>query len=79
MARSNALHNRMRRILRALAAAYPEAHCALHYTDPLQLLIAAILSAQCTDKRVNLVTPALFRHIRMRGPLPRPTRANWRR
>jgi len=60
MARSSTLQQRMRRIVRALAEAYPEAHCALHYTDPLQLLIAAILSAQCTDKRVNLVTPALF-------------------
>jgi endonuclease-3 len=40
---------------------YPDAHCALHYQTPLQLLIATILSAQCTDKRVNLVTPSLFR------------------
>jgi endonuclease-3 len=41
-------------------AAYPGANCALHYTDPYQLLVATILSAQCTDVRVNLVTPALF-------------------
>jgi endonuclease III len=43
-----------------LAAAYPDAHCALDFTTPFQLLVATILSAQCTDKRVNLVTPALF-------------------
>ena len=40
---------------------YPEAHCELDFKTPLQLLIATILSAQCTDKRVNLVTPALFK------------------
>ena len=44
-----------------LAAAYPDAHCALDFTTPFQLLIATILSAQCTDKRVNMVTPALFK------------------
>jgi endonuclease-3 len=43
-----------------LAALYPDAHCELDYTTPLQLLVATILSAQCTDKRVNMVTPALF-------------------
>ncbi len=47
-------------IVRALARAYPDARCALDYQTPLQLLIATILSAQCTDVRVNLVTPALF-------------------
>jgi endonuclease-3 len=47
-------------ILRRLKTAYPDAHCELHYANPLQLLVATILSAQCTDKRVNLVTPALF-------------------
>jgi endonuclease-3 len=39
---------------------YPDAHCALDFTNPFQLLCATILSAQCTDKRVNMVTPALF-------------------
>jgi endonuclease-3 len=43
-----------------LAKLYPDAHCALDFESPLQLLIATILSAQCTDVRVNLVTPALF-------------------
>src|SRR4051794_38209309 len=47
-------------IVRRLRGLYPDAHCALHYQNPLQLLIATILSAQCTDVRVNLVTPALF-------------------
>ena len=48
-------------ILAGLKKAYPGAECALRHATPLQLLIATILSAQCTDKRVNLVTPELFR------------------
>lgn len=48
-------------ILTRLKAEYPDAHCELDYETPLQLLIATILSAQCTDKRVNMVTPDLFR------------------
>ncbi len=51
---------RVRRILQVLAKLYPDAHCALDFENPLQLLVATILSAQCTDVRVNLVTPALF-------------------
>ncbi len=51
---------RARRIHRLLAERYPDAHCELDFTTPLQLLVATILSAQCTDKRVNQVTPALF-------------------
>ncbi len=51
---------RARHLVRILAQAYPDAHCALNYQTPLQLLVATILSAQCTDVRVNLVTPALF-------------------
>ena len=51
---------RAQRINRGLAKLYPHAHCVLHYDNPLQLLIATILSAQCTDVRVNMVTPALF-------------------
>lgn len=54
------IRQRARRIVRALAREYPDAHCALHHETPLQLLVATILSAQCTDVRVNLVTPALF-------------------
>ncbi len=49
------------KVLRRLEADYPEAPCALNHRTPFQLLIATILSAQCTDKRVNLVTKELFR------------------
>jgi endonuclease-3 len=52
------------RVVRTLKKAYPEAECSLHYDNPLQLLIATILSAQCTDKRVNLVTEKLFQKYR---------------
>ena len=45
---------------RILAETYPDAHCELDFGNPLELLVATILSAQCTDKRVNLVTPTLF-------------------
>jgi len=55
-----ALKRRARAIDRKLAQLYPDAQCALDHGDPLQLLVATILSAQCTDARVNLVTPALF-------------------
>ena len=47
-------------VLRRLLAEYPDAHCALDFTNAFELLGATILSAQCTDKRVNMVTPALF-------------------
>ena len=49
-----------RRTVRLLKKAYPEPKCALQYQTPFQLLVATILSAQCTDSRVNMVTPALF-------------------
>jgi endonuclease III len=48
-------------ITRRLRAAYPDAHCALNFKTPLQLLVATILSAQCTDVRVNIVTKELFK------------------
>jgi endonuclease-3 len=57
---SPALRRRTTQILAILKRTYPDAHCALNFTTPLQLLIATILSAQCTDERVNQVTPALF-------------------
>jgi endonuclease-3 len=56
-----ALTRRARRTNRELATLYPDAHCELDFTSPLELAVATILSAQCTDKRVNEVTPALFR------------------
>jgi endonuclease-3 len=52
------------RILEILAKTYPDARCELHFTSPLELLVATILSAQCTDARVNLVTPHLFKKYR---------------
>ena len=47
-------------IIAALARRYPDPRTALHYSNPLELLVATILSAQCTDERVNKVTPSLF-------------------
>jgi endonuclease-3 len=52
---------RARKIIRALKKAYPDAKIALDFGNPLELLVATILSAQCTDERVNQVTPALFK------------------
>lgn len=51
---------RAKEIYKRFRKAYPDAHCALDYRDPYELLVATILSAQCTDVRVNMVTPALF-------------------
>jgi endonuclease-3 len=56
--------DRAKKISAALDRTYPEAHCELDHGDPLQLLIATILSAQCTDKRVNIVTRELFKKYR---------------
>ena len=55
---------RTQKILSALKRIYPDAHCELNFSNPLQLLIATILSAQCTDKRVNIVTAELFKKYR---------------
>ena len=52
--------SRAKKVVRGLKRAYPDAECALHHDGPFQLLAATILSAQCTDARVNTVTPALF-------------------
>ncbi|NCY21704.1 endonuclease III [bacterium] len=59
-----ALVRRTRQIVQRLKKAYPDAHCELHHRNPLELLMATILSAQCTDERVNKVTPALFKRCR---------------
>jgi endonuclease III len=61
---ATALVRRARKINRELAALYPDAHCELDFATPLELLVATILSAQCTDKRVNMVTPILFAKYR---------------
>ena len=71
---------RLQRIIAGLKKAYPDAHCELDHTNPLELLVATILSAQCTDKRVNLVTADLFKQYRSaadyaRAPLPELERA----
>ncbi len=58
------LKARTRKIISLLKKAYPTAHCALNHSSPLELLIATILSAQCTDDRVNIVTSELFRKYR---------------
>jgi endonuclease-3 len=52
---------RVRKVLNLLAKAYPDVTCALQHRSPFELIAATILSAQCTDQRVNLVTPALFK------------------
>jgi endonuclease III len=62
---------RAKKILAALARAYPDARIALNFTAPLELLVATILSAQCTDERVNMVTPGLFRKYRVAADLAR--------
>jgi endonuclease-3 len=58
------LREHTRKIIRLLKRAYPDAHCSLNHSNPFELLIATILSAQCTDDRVNIVTADLFRKYR---------------
>jgi endonuclease III len=58
------LKQRVRRIIRSLKRAYPDAKCSLNHSNAFELLIATILSAQCTDERVNIVTADLFRKYR---------------
>ena len=66
--------NSISTLLDRLWAAHPDIHCALHHENPFQLLVATILSAQCTDERVNQVTPALF----ARFPTPQDMAASRR-
>jgi len=63
-ARPAATPERMETILERLEARFPDARCSLDFENPLQLLVATILSAQCTDERVNMVTPTLFAQFR---------------
>src|SRR3954463_14837220 len=58
------VRERVAALVKALPKVYPDARCELDFRNPLELLVATILSAQCTDKRVNLVTPALFAKFR---------------
>ena len=55
---------RAKKIIAALRKTYPDAHCELNYSNPLELLVATILSAQCNDKQVNIVTETLFKKYR---------------
>ena len=59
-----ALVRRARKVVRELGVLHPDARCALDFTTPLELVVATVLSAQCTDERVNKVTPALFARYR---------------
>jgi len=61
---TEAKRRRARKIVAALKKAYPDAKIALDFSTPLELVVATILAAQCTDERVNMVTPALFRKYR---------------
>ncbi len=72
---SLALTRRARRIHRLLAERYPDAHCELDFTTPLELLVATVLSAQTTDVRVNQVTPALFARYRTAADYAQADRA----
>ncbi len=65
--------DRVPAILATLAELYPEPRCGLDFETPLQLLVATILSAQCTDRRVNLVTPALFAKYRTAADFAKAT------
>lgn len=62
-----ARRERVARIADVLRQTYPDAHCELNFSNPLELLVATILSAQCSDRQVNLVTPALFAKYRSAG------------
>lgn len=55
------VRERVTQLVKTWPLVYPDAHCELDFKNPLELLVATILSAQCTDKRVNMVTPALFK------------------
>ena len=55
---------RVKQLIKIWPKVYPDAHTELNFKNPLKLLVATILSAQCTDKRVNMVTPALFKKYR---------------
>ena len=77
-AKSDLAPDRIAAILRALDEAYPNAVCALNHRTPWELLVATILSAQCTDVRVNMVTPELFKRFPTPPQWPRPRCRNLR-
>ena len=67
--------SRVRKVIRGLKKEFPKAECALHHESAFQLLVATILSAQCTDVRVNMTTPELFDQYPAAGNLARATQA----
>jgi endonuclease III len=67
---------RVNELVQRLPEIYPGAHCELDFKNPLQLLVATILSAQCTDKRVNMVTPQLFARYRSAGDFAKVPQEN---
>ena len=69
------LKKRTKRIVRGLAKTYPDVTCALTHNSPFELLVATILSAQCTDERVNMVTPVLFKKYPTPEKLAKATQA----
>ena len=64
LSRDDPIEDRAPQIVKRLSARYPDAHVALHFSNPLECLVATILSAQCTDERVNQVTATLFKKYR---------------
>jgi endonuclease III len=70
---------RVAQLVQIFPQVYPGAHCELNFKNPLQLLVATILSAQCTDKRVNLVTPSLFAKYKTAAEYARAPRAEFER
>ena len=75
----DAKKKRARTIITALEKAYPDAKCALDFTTPLELLVATILAAQCTDERVNIVTSSLFKKYRKAADYAAATPATFER
>ena len=78
MGKPRTIKGRAREVARRLAEEYP-AECALVHSNPFELVVATILSAQCTDERVNLVTPALSAAGRPPPTWPGPRPRSWRR
>ena len=70
---------RLKSILLLLNKNYPSACCALNFKNPLELLVATQLSAQCTDKRVNLVTKSLFENIRQQRIMQKLLSKSWKK
>src|SRR5213592_4309372 len=69
---------RVKQLIKAWPKAYPSAHCELDFRNPMELLVATILSAQSTDKQVNMVTPALFKKYRTAMDYANAPQASWK-